>query len=123
MRKNIRVAQVIVAIAACASLAGACGDSTPQQPSPSILVNPGAVGVPVTGQTGSTITVTANVAWTVTSDSSAATITSGASGNGNGSFTYSVAANTGAQRTVHLIVTGSTAVATVTLTQVGAFVR
>lgn len=104
-------------------LAGACSDAAPQQPSPSILVNPRAVGVPTSGTTGSTLTVVANVAWTATTDSPAATITSGAAGDGNGTITYDVAANPGAQRTFHIFVSGNTAVGTVTLTQVGTTAR
>jgi hypothetical protein len=111
-----------------AVVAGACSDAMPTEPSPSILVNPGAMGVPASGQTGLTITVTANVSWTVTVDSPAVTIASGSTGSGNGTITCNVAANTGVARTIHLVVastvtTGGTAVAGVTLSQVGATVH
>jgi hypothetical protein len=68
--------------------------------------NHDAAGTAATG----TITVTAGAgcAWTATSNASWITVTSGAEGNGNGAVGYSIAANSGAQRTGTLSVAGQT---------------
>jgi hypothetical protein len=60
------------------------------------------------GGTGS-VTVTpssGNCAWTATSDAAWITITAGASGTGNGTVSYSVAANTGPERTGVITIAG-----------------
>ncbi len=67
----------------------------------------GAGSVNVTTQTGCAWTAASNAAWI--------TINSGASGNGNGTVNFTVAANTGAQRTGTLTIAGQT----FTVTQAG----
>jgi len=73
---------------------------------------------PVYTGASETITVTANVSWTVASNESWLTA-SAASGSDNGSFTATVTANAGAARTGTITVTGSGITATVAVTQAG----
>jgi hypothetical protein len=62
------------------------------------------------GGTGGPVAVTtqSGCAWTAVSDASWITVTTGSSGSGNGSVTFSVAANTGGQRTGTLTIAGQT---------------
>jgi hypothetical protein len=60
------------------------------------------------GSGSTTITAPPGCAWTATSNASFLTITSGASGNGNGTTNFTIAANTGPQRTGTLTVAGQT---------------
>jgi hypothetical protein len=64
------------------------------------VVGGGTGTVSVTTQTGCNWTATSNAAWV--------SITSGASGTGNGSVGFSVAANSGAQRTGTMTIAGQT---------------
>ena len=68
-------------------------------------ISPTSQNVAAGGGTG-TVTVSATCQWTATSSASWITITSGASGTGNGTVAFSVAANTGAQRTGTLSIAG-----------------
>src|SRR5438552_2717602 len=100
--------------------AGACtkNTSTPSAPTCSFSVSqPANTAFGPEGGTG-TITVTAGsgCSWTAASNASFITITQGSSGSANGSVQFSVAANTGAERTGALAVAGTA----VTLTQRGA---
>ncbi len=71
--------------------------------------------VPVTAGSGTgTVLATPGCPWTVASDSSWLTITSGTSGVGNGSFIYNIAANTGQQSRTATIMVGTQ---TLTVTQ------
>jgi hypothetical protein len=80
----------------------------------SYTVSPTANTLASAGGTGSTsVTTTSACSWTATSNAGWITVTSGGSGTGNGTVNYSVAANTGAQRTGTLTVAGQT----VTITQ------
>jgi hypothetical protein len=58
------------------------------------------------GKENISITAPGGCSWTATSNASFLTITSGASGTGNGTTTYTIAANTGPQRTGTLTVAG-----------------
>jgi hypothetical protein len=62
------------------------------------------------GGTGGPVAVTAlsGCAWTAVSNASWITVTTGSSGNGIGSVTFTVAANTGGQRTGTLTIAGLT---------------
>jgi hypothetical protein len=85
---------------------------------PTIVVNPTTQSVGGTAQSGLTVDVTANVAWTAVSSQVFVTITGGAPGSGNGTITYSVAANTGVARTATITVSGGGAIpATLTINQ------
>jgi hypothetical protein len=72
-------------------------------------IAPGSHDAPATATTG-TINVTAGsgCAYTATSNAPWITVTSGAAGSGNGAVGYSIAANSGAQRTGTLTVAGQT---------------
>ena len=94
--------------------------AVPPPPAPSIALNPTTASVGFAGQQGLTTAVTANVAWTATSNQSFVTITSAASAPGNGTITYNVAANSGAARTATITVTGSGQTATLTVNQAAA---
>jgi len=81
-------------------------------------INPTSVSMGAAATTGS-VAVTAgdsNCTWTGVSNATWLTVTSGSSGTGNGTTGYSVAANTGPQRTGTLTVAGET----VTITQCAA---
>ncbi len=78
-------------------------------------INPTSANVAAGGGTGNvTVTTTAGCAWTAASNDSWITVTSGATGTGNGTVGYSVAANSGADRTGTITIAGQT----FTITQV-----
>jgi uncharacterized membrane protein YdcZ (DUF606 family) len=54
------------------------------------------------------VSITANCAWTAVSNVPWITVTSGASGSTNGTTSFTVAANTGEERTGTLTVAGQT---------------
>ncbi len=73
-------------------------------------INPTSTTIAAAGGTG-TVAVTASdtaCPWTAVSNNSFITITSGATGTGNGSVGYTVAANTGIQRTGTVTIAGQT---------------
>jgi hypothetical protein len=76
----------------------------------SYTINPASQAAAAGGGAGTTIGVTTanGCAWTATSNAAWLTISSGASGTGNGSVAFTIAANTGAQRTGTLTVAGQT---------------
>ncbi|MEJ7863381.1 MAG: BACON domain-containing carbohydrate-binding protein, partial [Pyrinomonadaceae bacterium] len=84
----------------------------------SYLINPTSANAAATANTGSvSVTTTPDCSWTAASGApSWLTVTGGSSGTGNGTVGYSVAANTGAQRTGTMTVAGQT----FTLTQAAA---
>jgi hypothetical protein len=90
----------------------------PQPPPCAPTITPSAATVATGASTGNTITVTAasGCAWTGVSNAAWITVTAGASGSGNGTVTYSVAANSGAQRTGTLTIAGRTFTVTQTAT-------
>ena len=70
---------------------------------------------------GLTLAITANVAWTATTNASWLTVTSGTSGSGNGTVTFSVAANgETTARTGGVVVAGGGFSRTCTVVQAGA---
>ncbi len=73
-------------------------------------INPTTMSFGAAGGTGSTNVTASNsgCSWTATSNATWLTITGGASGTGNGSVNYSVAANSGPDRTGTLTVAGQT---------------
>ncbi len=72
-------------------------------------INPTSQNFTAAGGGGSTtVTAAASCAWTATSNATWLTITSGTPGSGNGTVNYTVAANTGPQRTGTLTVAGQT---------------
>ena len=73
-------------------------------------INPTSQTAPAGGGAGTAIAVSAanGCAWAATSNAPWLTVTSGASGSGNGSVAFTIAANTGAQRTGTLTVAGQT---------------
>ena len=73
--------------------------------------------VPAGGQTGITVTLSANVSWTAVSDQSFVTITAGSSGTTSGAIIFNVTGNTGAERTAHITVTGGGSTATLLVDQ------
>ncbi|MCM3873680.1 MAG: hypothetical protein ND895_23585 [Pyrinomonadaceae bacterium] len=75
----------------------------------SLSINPTSQNFSASGSTGIVnVTSTGSCGWTATSNASWINITSGSSGTGNGTVGFSVAANTGAQRTGTLTVAGQT---------------
>ncbi len=81
--------------------------------------SPGSLTVDSTAHTGG-VTVTASsgaCSWTASTTSDFITITGGQTGTGNGTVSYSVPANSGAQRTGTITITGQTFTKTYTITQ------
>ena len=91
----------------------------PSAPAASIVVSPASRGATAAGESSQTASVTANVAWTATSDQAFITISNGASGNGNGTVTYSVAANSGSARVGRITISGGGTSAAFTVEQAG----
>ena len=91
------------------TIAGQTFTVTQSQPC-SYTINPTSQTATAGGGAGTTVVVTTSTgcAWTATSNAAWLTITSGASGNGNGNVGFTIAANTGAQRTGTLTVAGQT---------------
>jgi hypothetical protein len=82
-----------------------------------LQVNPNALTAPAAGQNGLTATITANVAWTASSNQAWATVTP-ASGTNNGTLTINVAQNPNTtQRTAAITITGGGITRTITVTQ------
>jgi Putative binding domain, N-terminal len=99
----------------CIALAIAAGACTKNSSSPSAPTCSFSVAQPATttfgagGGTGSmTVTAGSNCAWTAVSNAAFITITQGSTGSANGTVQFSVAANTGPDRTGTLTVAGST---------------
>jgi hypothetical protein len=94
--------------------AGACSKDNPATPSNTTTCSfsvapPNVSTFPPEGGTG-TVAVTAgsSCAWTAVSNSSFITITAGSTGTSNGSVSFTVVANTGAERTGTLGIAGTT---------------
>ena len=84
-------------------------------PPPTCTFALSATGLTVAASGGAssvTVTTTAGCAWTAASNSSFITITSGASSTGNGTVSFTIAANSGAQRTGTLTIAGQTVAVT-----------
>jgi hypothetical protein len=80
-------------------------------------IPPTSANAPVSGNTGTVdVTAGAGCGWTATSNDAWISITGGATGSGNGTVSYSVAANSGAQRIGTITIAGQT----FTVTQSGA---
>jgi Putative binding domain, N-terminal len=94
--------------------------SSPNRPTPpvtpSVSLSPTSQAVPANGGTFNA-TVSGNSSWTLNSDASWVTVSSGGTGNGNGSATYTVTANPGAARSAHLVAASGSASATLTINQ------
>lgn len=72
-------------------------------------INPMSANVAVGASTGSiAVTTTAGCTWTSVSNAAFITVTSGANGNGSGNSGYSIAANTGPQRSGTITIAGQT---------------
>ena len=71
-------------------------------------ISPTSSNVPAAGGSGISVTVSAGATcqWSATSGATWITLNSGATGTGNGTVVFSVAANTGAQRTGMLTIAG-----------------
>src|SRR5437660_12780128 len=98
--------------------ATACSKSTPSNPTTTTctftVAQPSVATFPPEGGTSSaSVTTGSTCAWTATSSAAFVTLTSGASGTGNGTTAFSVAVNTGAERTATLTIAGTA----VTITQ------
>ncbi|MCM3901511.1 MAG: hypothetical protein ND866_07375, partial [Pyrinomonadaceae bacterium] len=70
-------------------------------------INPTNVNATAVGGTGS-VSVTSGCSWTAVSNAVWIAVTSGSTGSGNGNVGYSVAANTGADRTGTITIAGQT---------------
>lgn len=98
--------------AALLLMAMACG-STPVAPGGSTSTCQIITGVTTTtfaaagGSASIAVTTPASCAWTAVSSAAFLTVTQGASGSGNGTVQFTVSANTGAQRTATLTITGT----------------
>ena len=98
-------AGVALAAAACSK-----SDTAPSSGASSCSVTLGSVTTSVgSSATTGTLPVTAasTCSWTAVSSASFLTVTSGATGTGNGSVGYSIAANTGADRSASIAVNGT----------------
>ncbi|MDQ4120238.1 MAG: hypothetical protein M3209_02075 [Acidobacteriota bacterium] len=79
----------------------------------SYSINPNGVNAPATSSTGSfTVTAPAGCTWTAVANENWLSVTSGSEGNGNGTVNYSVATNTGAQRTGTITAAGQNFIVT-----------
>lgn len=87
-----------------------------------VLSLPPTSSVGAGAQSGLTVSVSANVSWTATSNQSWLTITNGNSGTGNGTITFSVTANGGSARpaTIQVSQQGGGLSSTCTVTQAAA---
>jgi hypothetical protein len=96
----IQIADQIFAINQAGGEAAACAYS----------LSASSQNVPATAGAASPVTVTASggCGWTAGSNASWITITSGANGNGNGTVAFSVAANSGGERSGTLTIAGQT---------------
>ncbi|MCU0425236.1 MAG: carboxypeptidase regulatory-like domain-containing protein [Candidatus Kapabacteria bacterium] len=82
-----------------------------------LQVNPNTLTASAAGQNGLTATITANVAWTASSNQAWVTVTP-ASGTNNGTLTINVAQNPNTtQRTAAITITGGGITRTITVTQ------
>jgi hypothetical protein len=117
---RVDLAALFLGLAGIAS----CGSPTsPPPPDVSLTLNPTTQSVSAAGQSNLTVAVTdQNVPnWTATSDSGFVSITAGGTGTASGPVTYSVAANAGnTARVAHIVVSGSTASATLEIDQAAA---
>lgn len=82
-----------------------------------LTISPASRSHANTAASGQMIAVTANVAWTATNSAPWITITGGASGANSGMVAYSVAANTGEERSGTITVSGGGVTRTFTITQ------
>ncbi len=87
---------------------------------PVLTISPTNRNHGATAASGQNISVTANLAWTAVSNTGWITITAGSSGSGNGSVTYSVAVNSGTERSGTITVSGGAIVRTFTVHQAAA---
>ncbi len=108
-----RVPLVLAACIATAFFVSAC-TKAPASPSCSFGVSlPTSAFGPEGGTGSATVTAGSGCAWTAISSGSFVTVTSGATGTGNGSVQFTVAVNTGTDRTATLSIAGTA----VTITQ------
>ena len=85
-----------------------------------LTIDPAATNVPAAASSGRTIALTANVAWTASTNAPWLSIAGGAAGSGNGTVTYNVAANGNLSgRTGAVLVAGGGMVRTCTVAQIG----
>jgi hypothetical protein len=106
-RRSLVPAACLVAV-----LASSCSknNTPPPTTTPSCsfsVVQPTTTFGPEGGTSSAAVTAGSGCAWTATSSASFVTITQGASGSGNGTVTFSVAVNTGAERTGALTIAGT----------------
>lgn len=105
--------------AALALVAIACGSSNPAGPGGAnggcqIITGVTTTAFPAAGGPASiSVNTPATCAWTAVSSATFLTITQGALGSGDGTVQFAVAANTGAERTATLTITGTA----ITITQ------
>jgi hypothetical protein len=86
-----------------------------EQPTPTLTVTPATVNIAAAGDTVD-LTVTANVDWTAVS-SDAWVVVTPATGSSDGTVNVAVTANTGAQRTATITISGEGLTQTVNITQ------
>jgi hypothetical protein len=103
---------IFASLILCALVASACSKDNSTPPAPTCTVTAGTPSTTSFGPEGGTgtISVTAGsgCAWTATSNASFLTISQGSSGSGNGTVQFSVAVNTGAERTGSILIAGIT---------------
>src|SRR5262245_12911096 len=108
---RVKVLSIVCVVAA--SLAAACSkvNNTPTTPSAncsSSVAQPATTTFgPDGGSSSAAVTTTSTCSWTASSNAAFVTISQGANGTGNGTVQFTVAANTGAERTATLTVAGS----------------
>jgi hypothetical protein len=112
------LSRAVVVSLAVALFAAACSKDNTPATSPSCafsVVQPTTTFGPEGGTGSATVTVTAGTGctWTATSSAAFITFTSGATGTGGGTANFTVAPNTGAERTSTLTIAGTS----VTITQ------
>src|SRR5439155_15033136 len=97
-----------VIMAAVALLLVMACDKNPSSSSCNIITGMTTTTFPAAGGSASiSVSTPATCSWTATSSASFLTITQGASGSGDGTVQFTVAPNTGPERTATLTITGT----------------
>lgn len=108
-------ASIVCVVTSCGGGSAPPTASTPTSPTGTCAFAISSVAITVAataGPTQFTVTTTSACAWTAVSSQAFLAITSGTGGTGTGAVTFTVAANTGAQRAANITVGGQVVVVT-----------
>jgi hypothetical protein len=106
-RRTVAAASMLALLLAAA----ACGDDSKSSTGPTgcqIITGVTTTTFPASGGSASiTVGTSSSCAWTAVSSASFLTVSQGASGSGDGTVVFTLAPNTGPQRTATLTITGT----------------